>query len=110
MEMPGAFAEGHAMVEGAVARFAGELGRRVRERRAAIPLGPEGMPAAYLAAMLTALGISMSEEDIGRLEDGKGPVPDVKFLIALAFLLEFSTDEVIVTCLRAAGGAMPGSP
>jgi hypothetical protein len=105
MEKPGAFEDGKAMVNGAVARFAGELGRRVRERRASIPLGPEGMSRAYLAAMLTGLGIPMSEGDIDLLEAGQGPVPEVKLLIALAFLLEFSTDEMIVTCLRPASAS-----
>jgi hypothetical protein len=103
----------------AVPRFPVELGRRVQERREAVDAGmtargvplPEGgfMSRERLASMLARLGVPISEAELALLEAGQGPLPDVRLLMALVFLLEISLDEVVVACLSGRAGSGDGA-
>ena len=57
-----------------------------------------------LAQQLAAIGFAISAEEIKQVEAGTYPNLDVRLMLALMFLLEFSVDAVLRECLQNAMG------
>lgn len=91
------FRRGMGIIDAAVDGFAAELGRQIQAQRIRVDLSTES-----LAEILSMAELPMQPADVERLEAGQGPTPDIKLLVALAFVLEISTDQVTKACLKQA--------
>jgi hypothetical protein len=82
----------------AVGEFAGELGRQLEAQRTAAGFGADDF-----CLMLNGIGMTLSVEELGRLESGEQAESlEPRLLLAFTFLLEFSVDKVLFACLQRA--------
>lgn len=67
-------------------------------------MGTEVMSLDAVSQLLRTVGFSLSPDELADVEAGTYPNIDVRLMLALTYLLEFSVDAVLIACLQNAMG------
>ena len=92
------FGDTGKILDKATSEFTAEFGRQLKAQRTTA-----GFETEDLCSLLNDIGVSLSVKEWVRLESGEQTeVLEPRLVIAFAFLLEFSIDQVVFACLRRA--------